>query len=97
MERSVVLLHHGALAHFQVLSTDNGGYIARLQKYQGSREQGPPEQFELHKVGRHWEDEGFDQELADEIGKAIEISQRTEEGPVDLERARRWGGAPESF
>lgn len=92
-ERTVVVLHEGSLAHFRVVESEQRNYTVRLEKYQGRLENSPPEQFSLRQVGRRWEDDGFDQELADEIGKAIELSQRTEQ-PVDPDLARRWGSEP---
>lgn len=96
MERTIVILHQGALAHYQVTKLEDDTYQARLQKYGGKDTDGPPDQFELRKVGRHWEDGDSDQELIDEVGKAIELMQRRE-GPVDPEQARRWGRDPGSF
>jgi hypothetical protein len=33
----------------------------------------PPQTFPLHKEGRHWIDDNTNQDLLDELGKAIEI------------------------
>lgn len=96
MERTIAVLHQGALAHYQITRLENGTYQARLHKYSGNKNDGPPSEFELRKVGRHWEDGGFDQELIDEVGKAIELTHR-KDGPIDPEQARRWIGDPGSF
>lgn len=96
MEHSIVLLHGGALAYYLVSEDARGGYTARLQKFTGEPGSAPPSNFELHKVGRHWQDEGHEQDLIDEMGKAIDLLYR-KEGPVDPERARGWGKDPGSL
>lgn len=75
-ERVVVVFHLGALAHYKVCRSEKESYTAKLVKYAGIQSKFPPDQFDLHKVGRHWEDDGLDQELINEIGKAIELAQR---------------------
>lgn len=95
--RTIVVFHQGALAHYHVEQQEAGGYLARLQNYKGDNHNLPPQQFELRLVGRHWEDDGMDQELINEIGKAIELTHR-KDGPVDHDRARNWGsGDPSSI
>ena len=73
MEMTAVVLHRGALAHYEVAIAANGLCYANLQKYNGSIENLPPLQLTLHKERRRWvADERF-KDLSDELGYAIEM------------------------
>lgn len=79
METTAVVLHEGALAHYDVHIGDDGRCYARLQQYNGRPEHTPPNQLVLHKERRRWvaeeqsrEAQRF-QDLSDELGYAIEL------------------------
>lgn len=89
MEVTAVVLHEGALAHYDV-SIENGGRCdARLLSYNGNSSQSPPEQISLKKEGRHWLGTSTDQQLSDDLGYAIESKAK----PI-LEQRKREGGHP---
>lgn len=73
MEMTAVVLHQGALAHYDVALGEGGFCHAWLQKYSGRPENTPPQKLTLHKERRHWvADENYN-ELSDELGYAIEL------------------------
>ena len=89
MEMTAVVLHEGALAHYDVEIGDDGRCYARLQKYNGRSEQAPPRQLTLQKERKRWvADERF-RDLSDELGYAIELKAK----PL-LEGRNRGGGHP---
>lgn len=79
MEMTAVVLHEGALAHYDVAVGDDGSCYARLQKYNGRPENAPPRELTLHKERRRWVsnertiDNARLQDLSDELGYAIEL------------------------
>ena len=91
MEMTAVVLHEGALAHYDVNISDDGRCYARLQKYNGSAEKAPPEQLTLHKERKRWVADSRFEDLSDELGYAIELKAK----PI-LEGRNRWGGHPAS-
>lgn len=94
MHKTVAVFHEGAVAHYDVSEDREGQYKARLLKYNGSPQSEPPREFLLCKKGRHWNDEGIEQNLADDIGYAIEIQIRSADGPVYYNRDRKRGESP---
>ena len=73
MEVSAVVLHSGALAHYDVDISGDGICHATLATYKGNPEHMPPQQLTLKKEGRHWIGNVTEDILADELGYAIEI------------------------
>ena len=73
MEKTVAVWYRGSLAHYKVTGGRDGVFTAELIKYNGPTETKPPDEFPLHKEGRHWIDDTTNQDLLDELGKAIEI------------------------
>jgi hypothetical protein len=86
MEKKVAVLHQGKLAQYSIKEEKNGRFIARLFNYSGRYRDQPPSEIELHKVGRHWEDEGASQDLVDDIGNAIEHERGQIQKPVYHQR-----------
>jgi hypothetical protein len=68
MEKTVAVWYKGSLALYKVSGGNEGTFNAELVKFDGPSDGGPPREFSLHKEGRHWQDD-----LLDELGKAIEI------------------------
>lgn len=97
MEMTAVVLHEGALAHYDVEIGEDGRCYAYLQKYNGHPEHTPPRQLVLHKERRRWvADENHGHllqdnfsDLSDELGYAIELKAK----PLLTERSRS-GGHP---
>lgn len=73
MEMTAVVLHEGALAHYEVAISEDGRCHARLQKYNGRQENAPPHQLVLHKERRKWVADERYRDLSDELGYAIEL------------------------
>jgi hypothetical protein len=73
MEKTVAAWFKGCLALYKISGGNEGTFNAELIKFDGPSEAGPPREFPLHKEGRHWIDDETNQELLDELGKAIEI------------------------
>lgn len=73
MEKAVAVWFRGFLAQYKITGGHDGFFKAELIKYNGAPEASPPNEFPLHKEGRHWFDDDTNQELLDELGKAIEI------------------------
>lgn len=73
MEQQVAVWYKGCLALYKIYGGDNGVFNAELIKYDGPAEGAPPKEFPLRKEGRHWLDDDTDQDLLDDLGKAIEI------------------------
>lgn len=95
MEMTAVVLHEGALAHYEVAIGDDGRCYARLQKYNGRTENAPPNRLVLHKERKRWvsnDTQAHDQrhqDLSDELGYAIELKAK----PI-LEERKRSGEHP---
>lgn len=75
MDRTVTILHEGALAYYTVSPQFDGNYSAHLLRYSGSISHQPPSDLFIHKEGRHWRGEQQDTDLQDDIGYAIELIQ----------------------
>lgn len=88
METTAVVLHEGALAHYDVAINEDGSCQAYLQAYNGRQENKPPQKLILHKERRHWVADGNYKALADELGYAIEIKAKP------LLHRNRSGGHP---
>jgi len=56
MDKRVGVIHEGSLAQYHIRQYKNGQFVARLLSYNGAKEDTPPEELEIHKEGRHWED-----------------------------------------
>jgi hypothetical protein len=89
MEVTAVVLHEGALAHYEVAIGEDGYCYAYLQKYNGRSENAPPEKLTLHKERRRWVADEKYEDLSDELGYAIELKAK----PL-LEGRNRYGGHP---
>ena len=89
MDMTAVVLHEGALAHYEVEVGEDGRCYARLQKYNGSHENAPPQRLTLHKERRRWIADDRYRDLSDELGYAIELKAK----PI-LEGRLRSGGHP---
>lgn len=73
MEKTVAVWFKGCLAFYKISGGREGIFTAELMRFNGPDEYGPPQSFPLHKEGRHWIDDNTNQDLLDELGKAIEI------------------------
>lgn len=73
MEQTVAVWYRGSLALYKISGGGEGIFNAELVKFNGPCEASPPQEFPLHKEGRHWADDDTNQDLLDELGKAIEI------------------------
>jgi hypothetical protein len=82
MEKRIAVLHEGGLAQYSIREKKNGHFVARLLSYNGQQENEPPQEIDVHKEGRHWEDEGANQNLVDDIGLAIDYENRPPDQPV---------------
>jgi len=91
MDKRVGVIHEGSLAQYQIRQYKNGHFVARLLSYNGFKEDTPPEEIEIHKEGRHWEDQGADQNL----GLAIEAETRLPEQPVYNRRGNNRDDRPQ--
>ncbi|HEX2607410.1 MAG TPA: hypothetical protein VHK91_08525 [Flavisolibacter sp.] len=89
MEMTAVVLHEGALAHYEVALGEDGQCFAYLQRYNGRNENAPPQRLTLHKEGRHWVADNQYRNLSDELGYAIELKAK----PL-LEMRKRSGSHP---
>ncbi len=92
MEKTVAVFHEGAIAHYNVSEDANGGFKARLLKYSGSPNNNPPREFLLHKEGRHWADDGVEQDIVDDLGQAIDLQIRTVDSPIYSTRGSERNG-----
>ena len=86
MEVTAVVLHGGALAHYDVEVGGDGICTAHLSKYNGRPEHTPPEQVTLRREGRHWIGNVKNIDLAEDLGYAIELKAKP------LLDARKRGG-----
>jgi hypothetical protein len=73
MEKTVAVWFKGCLASYKISGGRDGVFMAELIRFNGPVECEPPQTFPLHKEGRHWIDDNTNQDLLDELGKAIEI------------------------
>ena len=73
MDQQVAVWYKNALAFYRITGGKEGAFNAELLKYEGPSETKPPTEFRLHKEGRHWSDDDTNQDLLDDLGKAIEI------------------------
>jgi hypothetical protein len=89
MEMTAVVLHQGALAHYDVEIGSDGKCYAHLQKYNGRMENAPPRDLTLHKERRRWVADERQDDLSDELGYAIEMKAK----PL-LEQRNRSGSHP---
>jgi hypothetical protein len=78
--------YKGNLALYKISGGKEGVFNAELIKFDGPSEGGPPREFPLHKQGRHWMDDDTNQDLLDELGKAIEIQTIN---PMQISNIRR--------
>ena len=87
VEKQVAVWYKGSLALYKISGGDNGVFNAELIKYNGSSDGAPPKEFLLRKEGRHWMDDDTNQDLLDDLGKAIEIQTF---GPDQMANPRRY-------
>jgi hypothetical protein len=88
MEVTAVVLHDGALAHYDVEIGRGGVCTAYLSNYRGDGNI-PPQKIILQKEGRHWVGNISDESLAQDLGYAVELKAK----PI-LEQRKREGGHP---
>ena len=86
---TAVVLHEGALAHYDVEIGKDGRCFAHLQKYNGRAENAPPRDLTLQKERRRWVADERYKDLSDELGYAIELKAK----PI-LENRNHFGGHP---
>ena len=89
MEVTAVVLHDGALAHYDVSIGRGGECYAQLSRYSGSPAHTPPERLTLRKEGRHWVSDVNNRSLSEDLGYAVEMKAK----PI-LEERKREGGHP---
>lgn len=89
MEVTAVVLHDGALAHYEVVIEHGGTCTARLSSYRGANSHRPPLRLTLRKEGRHWVSDEASERLSEDLGYAVELKAR----PI-LEERKRQGGHP---
>jgi hypothetical protein len=89
MEMTAVVLHEGALAHYEVAIGEDGRCYAHLQKYNGRSENAPPRDLTLQKERKRWVADERYKDLSDELGYAIELKAK----PI-LDGRSRFGGHP---
>lgn len=76
MNKTAVVLHKGALAHYTVRSEDEEHYEAHLVRYTGAPENEPPQDIEFSKTGRHCTGSTEEQDLMDDICNAVQFTGR---------------------
>lgn len=89
MEVTAVVLHDGALAHYDVMIGRGGVCTAYLSSYRGNREHQPPQKVTFRKEGRHWVSDIDNNNLSEDLGYAVELKAK----PL-LEMRKREGGHP---
>lgn len=89
MEVTAVVLHKGALAHYDVTIGTDGVCVAHLSSYNGAATTSPPHCITLQKEGRHWVSDSTHPNLSDDLGYAVELKAR----PF-LDQRNRFGGHP---
>lgn len=89
MEVTAVVLHDGALAHYEVTIGHGGVCTAHLSSYRGASSRMPPQRVTLRKEGRHWVSDINNENLSEDLGYAVELKAR----PI-LEERKRQGGHP---
>ena len=89
MEVTAVVLHGGALAHYEVRVERDGSCTAVLSNYSGSPDHNPPRVVTLRKEGRRWVSDQVSTDLSEDLGYAIEIKAK----PL-IEARRRDSGHP---
>lgn len=73
MEVTAVVLYDKALAHYEVEIGQGGVCTARLSKYNGLPQHCPPSRMQLVKEGRRWSTDVSEENLAEDIGYAVEM------------------------
>lgn len=89
MEVTAVVMHDGALAHYDVVIGAEGTCTAQLSNYKGPNSHMPPLRLTLRKEGRHWVSDEAPERLSEDLGYAVELKAR----PI-LEERKRLGGHP---
>jgi hypothetical protein len=89
MEVTAVVLHDGALAHYEVTIERGGVCTANLSNYRGQFDSTPPQRIVLRKEGRHWVGDVENNNLSEDLGYAVELKAK----PL-LEQRKREGGHP---
>lgn len=73
MDKTAVVWHRGALAHYSVHSEDDEHYEAHLIRYKGAPENEPPQDIEFSREGRHCTGSTEEQDLMDDICNAVQF------------------------
>jgi hypothetical protein len=89
MEVTAVVLHGGALAHYDVEVRNDGVCTAHLARFNGRADHTPPQHITLRRDGRRWVSDINDPDLSEDIGYAIEMKVPKE---VILNNSRKRGG-----
>ncbi len=89
MEVTAVVLHDGALAHYDVEIGRGGVCTAHLSSYRGDNNRQPPLRIVLRKEGRHWVGDISNDNLSQDLGYAVELKAK----PL-IEQRKREGGHP---
>lgn len=89
MEVTAVVLHDGALAHYDVEIGRGGVCTAHLANYRGESRSQPPQVIVLRKEGRHWVGDVNNENLSQDLGYAVELKAK----PL-LDQRKREGGHP---
>ena len=76
MKVTAVVLHKGALAHYNVTTDEHEHFEAHLLRYKGARENEPPQDIAFQKTGRHCTGSTEEQDLMDDLCDAVEARER---------------------
>ena len=77
MDKTAVVLHKGALAHYSVRCEDEEHFEAHLIRYKGAPENEPPHGLEFSKKGRHCTGSTGERDLMDDICNAVQFTARS--------------------
>jgi hypothetical protein len=72
MKVTAVVLHKGALAHYNVTTDEHEYFEAHLLRYKGALENEPPLDIAFQKEGRHCTGSTKEQDLMDDLCDAVE-------------------------
>jgi hypothetical protein len=74
MNRTIQVLHEGALALYTIKEEESGDFTAHLLQYNGSPDLTPPLDLFVCKEGKLRKEGANNQELLEDISYAIELS-----------------------
>jgi hypothetical protein len=76
MDVTAIVLHKGALAHYNVHKDGGQVYEAHLLRYKGARENEPPQDIAFQRAGRHCTGSTDEQDLMDDIMYAVQAKEQ---------------------